>query len=339
MRSLIKYLLIFGLFSTFLFTSCKEDAVEPTVDEFSTLAQYLVNNNLDMNDLLSGWVSAAGGLNVDANDYAVPDYYVIDLRAADDFDAGHIKDAHNTTLANVLLEAENANGKPILAVCYTGQTSARATAALKLMGYDAKSLKWGMSGWHGNFAGPWENNVADVSSPNWIKSGDPVANQEFSYPSFKTGFTNGADILKARVDLMLNQSGWSVNSADVLANPNNYFVNNKWPIEAWDAYGHVAGARRINEDVEVSGLKWLDPSQKILTYCYTGQTSSITAAWLNVLGYDALSMKFGVNSINHAELKVGTAGDAHKKSWKGEGSGSINNFGYYDNNGNFFGPE
>ena len=111
------------------------------------------------------------------------------------------------------------------------------------------------------------------------------------------------------------------------------------PIASWDAYGHINGAYRIDEELNINGLKYLDPSATIVTYCYTGQTSAITTAWLHALGYNnSKSLMFGVNGINHSDLVVGTAGSAHKKSWKGEGSGSENNFGYYDSDGNFFGP-
>jgi rhodanese-related sulfurtransferase len=49
--------------------------------------------------------------------------------------------------------------KPILVVCYTGQSAGHAVVALRLSGYsDAKVLKWGMSGWRSDLAGPWEGN-------------------------------------------------------------------------------------------------------------------------------------------------------------------------------------
>ncbi len=338
MRNLMKKVLILGLLPVLFLTGCKEDPVTTDVDEFSTLTQYVVQNQLDMNDILVGWVTSAGGLNVNTADYSVPGYYVIDLRSTDDFNAGHIKDAHNTTLANVLEEAANANGQDILVVCYTGQTAARAVGALKLMGYPAKSLKWGMSGWHSAFAGKWENNAKDISSPNWVEVGNPATDQEFDYPGFITGLTDGAGILEARVRTALQQSGWGASSTEVLANPENFYIVNKWPIEAWDAYGHIDGAHRLNAEIEVSGLKYLSPTQTNLVYCYTGQTSAITTMWLNVMGYNTRSLLFGVNGIAHSKLVVGTAGDANKKSWKGEGSGSVNNFGYYDASGTYYPP-
>ncbi|NQT97529.1 MAG: hypothetical protein HQ562_07290 [Candidatus Marinimicrobia bacterium] len=43
-------------------------------------------------------------------------------------------------------------------------------------------------------------------------------------------------------------------------------------------------------------------------YCWTGQTSALVTAWLTVLGYDAKSLKFGVNSMIYDDL-------AEAKKW------------------------
>jgi len=41
----------------------------------------------------------------------------------------------------------------------------------------------------------------------------------------------------------------------------------------------------------------LNPEKEIVTYCYTGQTSSMVTAWLNVLGYNGKSMLWGLNGV------------------------------------------
>lgn len=332
MRNLIKFFILF-LVSAFLFTGCKEDA--PAVSEFDTLTTYLAQNDLDLPNILDGWVKGGSGIGVDVADYSVPDYYVMDLRGATDFDAGHIKDAVNVTLANVIDEAANANGKPILMVCYTGQTAARATGALRLMGFEAYTLKWGMSAWHPDFAGKWNSNAGDYASSNWVNTGDPLDLVEFTSPKLSTGETDGAAILTARVKAALNKD-WTISKTDVLDNPGNYFVNNKWPITSWESFGHVDGAYRIDEDLNLAGIKYIDPDATIVTYCYTGQTSSISTMWLDVLGYNGRSMMFGANGIVHSDM-VGSS--VAKKCWKGEGSASELNFGYYDASGNLISPE
>ncbi len=337
MKNLIKWFVILLVPVMFL-GSCKDDPVTPEQSEFEVLTQYMAQNDLDLPTILSGWVKSSAGVNVNTTDYSVPDFFVIDLRSQADFDAGHIKDAHIATLANVLDVAAQANGKKILVACYTGQTAARATAALRLMKFEAYALKWGMSGWHDDLAGKWKSNAVDFSSPNWVTTGEPPVKAEFGAPNFTTGETEGAAILRERVKAMLTKD-WTVGKDAVLGNPGNYFINNYWPIESWNAFGHINGANRIYEDLNLSGLKYLDPSKIILTYCYTGQTSGIITGWLDVLGYNGRSMLFGANGIVYNKLKVSTVDDAKKKSWHGEGAGSQSNLGYYDASGNMHGPK
>ena len=43
-------------------------------------------------------------------------------------------------------EFHNSTDKPVVVYCYTGQTSAHMAAYLRVLGYDAKSLLFGMNG-------------------------------------------------------------------------------------------------------------------------------------------------------------------------------------------------
>ena len=320
MKNLIKFFFIL-LVPILVFSNCKDDPADPVVTEYETLTQYMVQNDLDLPDLLNGWVKPATALNVDPVDYSVADYFVLDLRSQEDFDIGHIKDAVRTNLADVLTVAEQANGKPILVVCYTGQTAARATAALRLMKKEAYCLKWGMSGWHDKLAGKWKANAGDFDSPNWLTTGTPEPNREFGNPNITTGETDAPAILRERVQQML-QKQWTLSKETVLGNPEAYFINNYWPLESWNEFGHVKGAYRIYEDLNLTGLKYLDPGATIVTYCYTGQTSGIVTGWLDVMGYDGRSLMYGANGIVHSKLVGSDVDGGKKKSWHGAGSGS-----------------
>ncbi|MBK7410100.1 MAG: rhodanese-like domain-containing protein [Saprospirales bacterium] len=336
MKNFLK-LFALGLIVALVFTNCKKDPVDPTVNEFEVLAQYMNDNNLDLAVINGSFAKAGSALNVDPVDFSIPGYYVIDIRQAADFEAGHIKNAVNVTLANILAEGPKAAGKPILVACYSGQTAGRAVAALRLKGYEAYTLKWGMSSWHSNFSSKWSTKVTDYASPNWVTSGTPIANVTFTtFPTLTTTETEGEKILDARINDMLANSAWSVSRDDVLATPSNYFINNYWTQAAWDLFGHINGAYRINEDLSLATLKYLDPSKTIVTYCYTGQTSSITSAWLNVMGYDAKSLSYGANAIVHSALLANPS--YTKVAWGGADSGSNLNFGYYDKDGTFFDP-
>ena len=43
----------------------------------------------------------------------------------------------------------------------------------------------------------------------------------------------------------------------------------------------------------------LDPADQQVLYCYTGQTSALVGFYLNALGYDVLSLKYGANALYH----------------------------------------
>ena len=76
------------------------------------------------------------------------DMTVIDLRAADNYNAGHIAGAINVGLSSLAENLSKINpDAPVYLYCYTGHTAAQATALLEMLGYDAYSLKFGMCGW------------------------------------------------------------------------------------------------------------------------------------------------------------------------------------------------
>lgn len=331
MKNLIRLLAIL-LIPALALTSCKDDNNNPDLQEFETLTAYMAQNNLDLSNVLDGWVKAATTDIVDPADNSIPGFYVMDIRSAEDFELGHIPGAKNVAAANALEAAEAANGQKILVVCYTGQTAARVTGLLRLMKYEAYSLKWGMAGWNPFFEAKWATNAGDYDSPNWLTTGEPTPKKEFGEPTLNTGEANGADILEARVKAALQRTpdatAWGVKKDAVLSNPGDYFINNMWPIASWDEFGYIAGAYRLNEDLSLTGLKYVDPNATVVTYCYTGQTSAIINAWMEVLGYNVKSLMFGANSIVHSGLVNSDVDSAKKKSWQGAGSGSTNNFLY-----------
>lgn len=80
----------------------------------------------------------------------ITDYYLLDIRRKADFDAGHIQGAVNVQLAEVAdpkVLAMLPTDKPILIICYTGHTASIANAILGTLGYDAWTLRFGMTSW------------------------------------------------------------------------------------------------------------------------------------------------------------------------------------------------
>jgi rhodanese-related sulfurtransferase len=294
MKTLFLFSFLFAFVATFTFTGCKKDdppAVE--VNEYALLSDQIKISSLDLDKMLSSLVLFP------AAEIDVATKYIIDLRSATDYAAGHIANAVNVEFKNILTEASKTAAKPILVVCYTGQTSTYAVTLLRLYGYpDASALKWGMSGWNATFD-KWTANCKDLKTDaNW--NVDIVTNITFESPKLVTGLTTGSEILKKRVELVVAAGFKSITPADVLANPSNYFINSYISAAHYAGFGHIKGSYRINPLLITDGtINHLDPSKKIVSICYTGQTSGCITAWLNVLGYDAYSLLWGLNGLSY----------------------------------------
>lgn len=296
MKKFFIYTLLVAFIATFSFTSCKDDdtGTEEAV-AYETLTSYLKSSSMDLSYVIGSkdagtFFAMAAPANGDLSTK-----WIMDLRGDADFNAGHITGANQVAFANILTAAADAGGKPILVVCKTGQTACYATSLLRLAGYPTtKALKWGMSGWHGDL-NKWSANCKDIiTDANWTK--DAAEAGSFSAPSFSSSTLDGASLLQERVAGVVAAGFKTASNADVLANPGNYYINNFFSASHYEGFGHVKGAVRVNP-LSIDECDKLDPNGKVVTYCYTGQTSAIITAYLNVIGFDAYSLLFGVNGM------------------------------------------
>ena len=295
MKKYFIYTILFAFIASVSFTGCKDDNSDVNAS-YNTLTTYMKTNNLDVSNILT---NADGqkfvmGAPADGN---VSGKWVMDIRGADDFAAAHIEGAHNVKFSDILTAAATAD-KPILVVCYTGQTACYATSLLRLYGYEsAQALKWGMSGWNAQFD-KWTGNCGDkTSAENWTV--DATEAGSFATPSWTSSNTDGAGLLQERVEAVVAAGFKTASGADVLANPGNYYINNFFSEAHYTGFGHVKGAVRVNP-LSLDAMNKLDPNKEVVTYCYTGQTSAVLTAYLNVLGFNAKSLTFGVNGMTHS---------------------------------------
>jgi len=327
MRKFANYLLIILIVPVLVLSSCKKDSTDdPTASKgtFADLKSYMVASDLDLPALLDGWVIAPkliseDGIVEDA-DHTIPGYHVFDIRSADDFNAGHIKESINVALADVVTKAADYSDKPILVVCYSGQTAGRAVMALRLSGYEAKVMKFGFSYWSSDeyevdgetrTFDKWTGKIGDpaLTSTNW-KTDASTQLPVFDYPTWESDNTEGADILAEKVDAMLGMA-WTTSSLDVLENPMDYSIYNFWTPEDYIEFGHYQHAYQIKPiSIADDLIKAFPNNEEFQVYCFTGQTSSFITAWLQVLGYSAKSITYGVNSLSHTALD-----DAEKPAW------------------------
>ena len=160
-------------------TSCDrgdDPADVVTTAKFTLLKDYMIQNNMDIDQILTNtdgeMFVVAPPATSDLVDDFLNAYYIMDIRSSADFLTAHVNGAKNVAFSDILTDAANAT-KPILVICYTGQTACYATALLRLYGYShTRALKWGMSGWNSSTAGPWNNGIGNVAenSSNWTNS-------------------------------------------------------------------------------------------------------------------------------------------------------------------------
>ncbi|MDA3838944.1 MAG: rhodanese-like domain-containing protein [Candidatus Delongbacteria bacterium] len=294
---------MFALTSIFL-TSCSDDddSVEVTINSTTDFVNYLDSHGKDIGTLLTGFYATASAVNTIMTDQDdTNDYYIMDIRASSAYEVGHIADAVNVVLGDVVTAAANAGGKPIVVACYSGQSAAHAVMALRLSGYEAQSLLWGMSGWTSTLDS-WTGSCVQLNHASWVDSNAVEATMTYSLPI--PGFVGDTDeqIVANRITAMLDGGFKGVTGVAVLdsvaAGNDDFFINNYWVATDVGTYGNIDTAYRINPLV----IENLDPAKTIVTYCWTGQTSSMITAYLTVIGYDAVSLKNGANSMIYDDL-------------------------------------
>lgn len=310
MKNLIRLAFLMILATSFALTSCdpEDDDDDVVVNEnFKNLKAKLIADSLDIPKVMNAWVTTAEAVyNANFDTIATNDFYIIDLRSAADYAAGHIEGAVNSTLPNILTTAQGHGTKPIMVVCYTGQTAAVGNMALRLSGYPtSKIMKWGMSGWNASL----DKITANVSSQavghaNWEPApGNPATLVDFGDPVIVSTAADATALLAERVTKVLADGLTGVTGTEAITTPTDYFINNYWTAADVTTYGHIKGAYRINP-LTLSGgeYKNLSTAKTVVTYCWTGQTSAMITTYLRVIGYDAKTLKFGTNSLIHSQL-------------------------------------
>jgi rhodanese-related sulfurtransferase len=300
----MNYLAVLMILALSIFAiSCSEETTEPTIDEAQVLLDYLEANG-DFINTLAPTVKTASAIHTTL--IASPNtIYVIDTRLPADFANGHVKNAVNVELKDLLTHMRSIDVtkyEQIILTCFTGQTAAYGASLLRLMGYDkVHSMKWGMAAWNKTLASKWTNSISNmrVTQLETTTNAKPAKGK---LPVIKTGKKTGADILEARVNKLLAE-GYSVATVTnqvVYDNLSKYFICNYWPEPEYLNPGHIPGAFQYTPKKAFKSsedLLTLPTNKEIVLYCYTGQTSSYVAPYLRLLGYDAKSLLFGANSM------------------------------------------
>ena len=301
----ILFFLLIAVFSIFM-VGCEKDE-DKAVNEFEVLANYLENNDLDWINDMSGWVFPE-----DPTKYN--DYLILDLRAADAYNAtpNPIPGAINVSLADMfdVVEANaKTNSTKIWVTCYSGQTAAYAHMLLRLKGYEAYSMKWGMS-LHSQDTDKWSSVKASgspfVGHADWVFTASPAL-PTFDFPVLDTGFDTAEEILDARIEAAIAAWPTMVDKNAVMDNLDDYNIINYWVEADYLGMGHFNGAYQVTPKTltTAENLSVFDNEGTNVFYCYTGQTAAAACAYLTVLGYDVKSISKGCNAMIYDGMTKG----------------------------------
>jgi rhodanese-related sulfurtransferase len=127
--------------------------------------------------------------------------------------------------------------------------------------------------------------------------------------------TGDFDVVQAAADTYLSSGKAPVISADALWENLNDGDESNDPfilsVRSPDHYalGHIPGAINIpwKAVAEEENLAKLPTDQPIVVYCYTGHTGQIATTVLNLLGYDATNLKFGMMGWTEDDEVLATA--------------------------------
>ncbi len=246
------------------------------------------------------------------------DPFVLSIRGQSDYETAHIPGAVRMDW-RTLFTLDNLAKLPqddtmIVVVCYTGQTAGHVTAGLNMLNFNASTLRNGMCSWTPAAVNCFNASTKQMNYP--VVSGSdpgtpddgvtrqcggddpPAGGGEW------TGSSEEWEVIRHRIDTYFSTTptfytsskavynnlydGWSANDPFVLS------------IRSATTYaaGHVPTAVNIGASVllEPENLALLPMDRQIVVYCYTGHTAAQTNAVLGILGYDSVSMTYGMCS-------------------------------------------
>jgi len=220
--------------------------------------------------------------------------YIVSLRSAEDYAKGHIPGAINIKFGDLTTLPEN---EEILVYCYTGQSASFATAVLGVLDYDVQNLLHGMSSWS------TDPNVyvsrfdpATSQGDYTIETTANTATATYDFPELNNTASNDADDITEAAAKTVSPK--YITAADLnmkIAEDEDMTIISVRSADHYAA-GHVPGAVNISLGTLVNNLNKIDPDAPVYVYCYTGHSAAQAVALLQMLGYDAYSLKFGMCS-------------------------------------------
>lgn len=218
------------------------------------------------------------------------DMFVLDIRQADAYEAGHVKGAVNAPWGPAI--AENLEKLPtdkiVYVYCYSGQTAGQAVATLQMAGINAKSVNLGF-----NFGISKVDGYEASIETTVNEFGEAVTEIAPAMKETLTSYYAGLADVKETIFKNYKISEQSLKDLMDAGDESIYILS----IRGEKAFneGHIEGANLLAYGKGMQeGFNSLPRDKTIVVYCYTGQTAGQTTAVLRALGYNAVSLNGGM---------------------------------------------
>ncbi len=248
-------------------------------------------------------------------------YLVIDIREKEDYVNGHIDGAihvEKQKLYSYLTDSCNASGyEKIVLVCYINHSASYAAMMLRLAGYgNVWSMRYGMSACDAVVAeNKWWRGVSNQYA-GVLETKDNPKPEKGKLPQLNTGESSPYKILHKRISDLFDRFNFVINASEVFQNPQNYFIICYWPADQYYK-GHIPGAIQYTPKASLipnTELLTLPIDKPIVVYDYTGQHAAFVTGYLQILGYDAYTLRYGANGFMHDKLISLDIGNAYNKA-------------------------
>lgn len=317
--------------------SCLENTNEPekySYFESADIVAYLETHNNFINTNQESLILGVDDLAMMNNNSKI-----FDIRTIEEFKNGHLENAINVSLDDILDSINYADPNNVLTkviVCENGQKSSYVASLLRLYGFsEVFVLEFGMAKWNSNFAHYWFDNTGESEYLlQYYRNASSKPSLTKVLPTIEIEDENlGTDlIIKERIKKLLSEESYSeikttiqelddkyrfinrayVNSFiicygdEVLYNEITYLNKDALPEPIlYGGHPQTSLLYLLNNDFKSSELLLTLPlDQTIYIYDYNGQFANSLAAYLKLIGYNVKAINLGSASMFYRFLML-----------------------------------
>lgn len=220
--------------------------------------------------------------------------FLLDVRTQTEWDNdGYIEGATLVTLREIVANLDMLPDKdtPIVVYCKAGVRGAIGMTVLQMLGYDARNLAGGLSGW---------------ASSGYPVVGGATEDVEVEALTLPVGEALAADALEPiMADYLANiPQGFSSVAAETIApDIDDYFVLDVRELDEYEG-GHLENALLVPVREVAENLHLLPTDTPIFVYCAAGTRGALATTGLELLGYDAINLRGGIRAWVAADLPI-----------------------------------